>query len=429
MNPEVPVRDIMRRTMFNLHRIESQASDDGPYEVTQLVNSFLGALAHPWERFKQQLNSISLPVAESQGWPRVIKERNEDSDPKNLGDLVRLLRNGIAHGNIIFIPDSNNEIRAIQLWNTDPRTERRTWGAVLTVDVLRQLLNHFVGLAEELNELPTNTGVRAPRNLQQLLVRLQPKERRGSKARCHLLTHGSRECVAQRLTQLIEPWGEVRPTDHWLPDGFDNPREARLGESAKLLDAARRAELRSWWLAVERGANTPNWDIASTCTIDGKHGLLLIEAKAHDKELRKEEKGKDPADAKSEGSRANHDRIYQAINLANQGLEQATGKEWKLARDSRYQMSNRFAWTWKTVELGVPVILVYLGMLGADEMADQGLPLANAESWTSLVLSHSKPLFPDDIWNHSWMISGQPFIPLINSIQQPLALPMEEVET
>ncbi|MCI0632058.1 MAG: hypothetical protein L0Y44_15540 [Phycisphaerales bacterium] len=39
MNPEDPVRDIMRRTMFNLRLIEQQATTNGPYEVTQLVNS------------------------------------------------------------------------------------------------------------------------------------------------------------------------------------------------------------------------------------------------------------------------------------------------------------------------------------------------------------------------------------------------------
>ena len=34
--------------MGNLDFIEQHKSDDGPYEVTQLINSFLGALAHPF---------------------------------------------------------------------------------------------------------------------------------------------------------------------------------------------------------------------------------------------------------------------------------------------------------------------------------------------------------------------------------------------
>ncbi|MBA4016999.1 MAG: hypothetical protein C0483_07495 [Pirellula sp.] len=162
--------------------------------------------------------------------------------------------------------------------------------------------------------------------------------------------------------------------------------------------------------------------------IEGKQGLLLIEAKAHDEELLKEEKGKGQPDASSVGSRANHDRIELAINSANQGLSLATGLEWRLSRDSHYQMSNRFAWSWKAAELGIPVVLVYLGLLNAEEMGDQGLPLANAESWTNLVLSHSSLLFPIDVWNHRWEIAGQPFVPVIRSIQQSLALPLEEVK-
>ena len=150
MNPDEPVRDVMRRTMFNLRLIEEQAMKDGPYEVTQLVNSFLGALAHPWERFKKELREISLAEAEAMGWPRIAKERPRDSDPQHLADLLRLMRNGIAHGNIVFWPDSNNEIKAIQLWNT--RGGKRTWGTMLTVDVMRALLDRFVELAEQLHE-------------------------------------------------------------------------------------------------------------------------------------------------------------------------------------------------------------------------------------------------------------------------------------
>ena len=47
MPPTEPIRDVVRRTMANLQFIEGHASARGSYEVTQLVNSFLGALAHP----------------------------------------------------------------------------------------------------------------------------------------------------------------------------------------------------------------------------------------------------------------------------------------------------------------------------------------------------------------------------------------------
>ena len=35
-----------------------------------------------------------------------------------------------------------------------------------------------------------------------------------------------------------------------------------------------------WWLAVaSNNTRTPNWDIVTTCTIEGKPGIVLIEAK------------------------------------------------------------------------------------------------------------------------------------------------------
>jgi hypothetical protein len=42
-----------------------------------------------------------------------------------------------------------------------------------------------------------------------LLKRLRPRERRGSKPRCHFLTHGTRDEVAARLTSMVAPFATV----------------------------------------------------------------------------------------------------------------------------------------------------------------------------------------------------------------------------
>jgi hypothetical protein len=151
LNPEEPVRDVMRRTMFNLDLIQRQETPSGPFYVTQLVNSFLGALAHPWERFKKELRTIPIAEALAQGWPEIAKERMTDSEPKHLCELLRVMRNGIAHGNIVFLPNEKDEIRAIRVWNNDPKGHR-TWGAILTVEVMRSMLDRFVELAEQLHQ-------------------------------------------------------------------------------------------------------------------------------------------------------------------------------------------------------------------------------------------------------------------------------------
>jgi hypothetical protein len=254
------------------------------------------------------------------------------------------------------------------------------------------------------------------------IQRLKASERRGSKPRCHLMTTGSRESVAHRLTALIEPFGEVSAQDRWMPQGFDNVQEAQLDKAPCLLDPKFGKQLRDWWLAAERpNSRTPNFDIASTCTVEAKPGVFLTEAKAHDMELMNEKVGKMLNEDASEDSRANHAKIADAIHSANDGLQVATAMKWQLSRDSHYQMSNRFAWSWKLTELGFSVILVYLGFLRAYEMNDKGKAFANAAAWEQLVREHSEALFPTEIWNQPWRCNGRLLVPLIKAVEQPLS--------
>lgn len=249
-----------------------------------------------------------------------------------------------------------------------------------------------------------------------LLLRLRPKERRGSKPRCHLLTNGSPEQIAARLTSLVSPFATVAPTDRWMPQGFDDVEEPQLHHAPRLVDSAIGSKLKEWWLApASQRAKTPNIDIASTCTIEGRPGLLLVEAKAHDEELTKEAAGRTIRKGDSDDRAASHDKIGTAIEQARRGLSASTSLPWGISRDRCYQMSNRFAWAWKLTELGTPVVLVYLGFLRADEMADRGIPFATEADWETLVRAHGHDLVPEQAWNRRWTCMEQPFIPLIRA--------------
>ncbi len=254
-----------------------------------------------------------------------------------------------------------------------------------------------------------------------LIERLRPKERRGSKPRCHLLTHGPAVEVAERLSELARPFAVVSVDDCWMPQGFDHPEEAQLHRAPRLLDPAVSELLRLWWLAdASRHAKSPNFDIASTCTIDGKRGLLLVVAKAHEEELNKEAAGRFIDADSTPDRRVSHEMIGVAIAEACAGLERATSLPCKITRDSHYQMANRFAWAWKLTQLGIPVVLVYLGFLNADEMVDKGRPFASHQDWENLVKAHSETLISVAMWNQRWDCDGQALVPLIRTIQQPL---------
>jgi len=248
------------------------------------------------------------------------------------------------------------------------------------------------------------------------LQNIPAKERRGSRARCILLTHGERDAVAKRLSDLVTPYGRVSPEHIWAPNGLVAPAEIELGENNAFLSSHQQKEISQWWLAVQHpGAKTPTWDIVSQATVDGREGLILIEAKAHDIELRKEEAGKSLMADASANSCSNHDGIGKCIDEASVGYSLATGLEWHLSRDSHYQMCNRFAWVWKLTTMRIPIVLVYLAFLKADEMKDKGLPFPDHEYWRTLVISQCKSLFPDSVWDHTWSIANIPFTPLIRS--------------
>jgi len=160
---------------------------------------------------------------------------------------------------------------------------------------------------------------------------------------------------------------------------------------------------------------TPNWDIASTCTIEEKPGLLLVEAKAHDTELKKD--GKSLRKKASAGSIANHKRIGRAIVGASAGLKE-TIEGWNLSRDSHYQLANRFAWTWKLASMGVPVVLVYLGFLCAKGVSDLGEPFADCADWSRVVLEYSRNIVPERAWGGDLKVGRITIKPLVRVFEQ-----------
>ena len=236
------------------------------------------------------------------------------------------------------------------------------------------------------------------------------KELRGSRPRCISLTGMARKQAADALTAIAAPFATVSASDTWMPQGLLQPGEARIDKATPgepLFDIRHRAVLQNWWLEKHGRANTPNWDIVSSCSVDGTRGVLLVEAKAHAGEL--------SHGGKRNSHAGNHTRIGEAIAEANAGLNSIT-PGWNLTRDSHYQVSNRFAWGWKLASLGVPVVLVYLGFRNAVEMKPKKTFATHSE-WEDCVREHTKDIVPQGAWGMELQTPGAVFIPVIASLE------------
>jgi hypothetical protein len=230
------------------------------------------------------------------------------------------------------------------------------------------------------------------------------REFKGSRLRCLMATSLADREVAAFLNQMVQPHAQVSAKDSWQPRGLLEGAEARLGEAAVFLTADQRETLTTWWLAVRERANTPNWDIVSTCQVDGRQGLVLVEAKAHRGELHR--------DGKDRGNPENDMCISAAIAAANEALGGST-TGWGLCSGARYQLCNRFAWAWKVASLGVPVVLVYLGFLDSHEMGDGAFRAP--EAWRSCLLAHADGVVPPGAWEQRLPAGNSWFVPIIRA--------------
>lgn len=142
------IADFAQRTAANLQAIRASRSQEGHepvYEVTQLVNSMLGLLVFPQQRYVDRIPQTPLEELVRNGWPvpAVVGDYPQVSD---LRELIRMLRNAVAHCNLEFKPGPAGEIQRLIVWNTHPRTHKVTWKAMLTVADLDGITERFTGL-------------------------------------------------------------------------------------------------------------------------------------------------------------------------------------------------------------------------------------------------------------------------------------------
>ncbi|WP_366131037.1 HEPN family nuclease [uncultured Halomonas sp.] len=147
MDYENVVRDFARRTRVNLEIVEKSKNNFGHgYEITQLINSCLGLLILPQQRFMDSIPKTPIDQLEAEGWA-IPKVTGHFPQVENLQQMIRYLRNAIAHFNLEFLSDSEGKIRCLRVWNC--RSGKKTWQAELGLDELKSILDKFTDLLIE----------------------------------------------------------------------------------------------------------------------------------------------------------------------------------------------------------------------------------------------------------------------------------------
>jgi hypothetical protein len=236
---------------------------------------------------------------------------------------------------------------------------------------------------------------------------------KGSK-RAMLEFIGSPNFISNMNNLLKDVGTDISKIDSWLPTGFHSGKEGELKDFLKEhFNLQLATNIKKWWL--HNNGRTPNWDLISTCTINGERGILLVEAKAHVDELKKENKGK-PFNERtsSEKSKLNHKQIALAIEEANIGINKVISGL-SISRNNCYQLSNRIAHAWWLANKGIPVVLLYLGFLNSDDMRDKYKVFNTDLEWKDCFKEHAKIVAAHSLINKTVNCGESSFVMLSRS--------------
>ena len=142
------IRDFAERTKANLELLA-----DGPYEVTQLINSTVGLLIIPREKC---FNSITDNLIKPELLTRMknnigvhTHEGEESIESIDLQKICRHMRNAVAHGNIDFKAEKSPltsgplTIHSVVFTDTNPHNSTEQFKINVSIGLLKEFLFAF----------------------------------------------------------------------------------------------------------------------------------------------------------------------------------------------------------------------------------------------------------------------------------------------
>jgi hypothetical protein len=138
--------EFAERTRKNLDFILAASSrGEDVHPITQLIGAMLGLIVFPWEgQVRGRFASLSLQELEADGWPHWNIELGQCT---TLDDMVRLLRNAVAHGHVRFSSDGRilDEV-SVRFESRKPSSKKPDFAASVSCRDLYGFCTHFTDL-------------------------------------------------------------------------------------------------------------------------------------------------------------------------------------------------------------------------------------------------------------------------------------------
>lgn len=146
--------EFARRTRRNLEFIEDAAARQADvHVVTQLTLSLLGLIVFPKEKLLlDETERKTVAAMASEGWPTWTITRDEGKKPTGtLADILKHLRNAVAHGRLTFTSDSRRlEEVEIIVEDKEKREDLEPyWCAQIEATGLRTFCLRFLDFIED----------------------------------------------------------------------------------------------------------------------------------------------------------------------------------------------------------------------------------------------------------------------------------------
>jgi hypothetical protein len=157
--------DFVKRTKDIIKQYDSfQLSEDKKYEVTLLLNCFVGLLILPQQRLFDELPTTLITKEEWGIAPSdiiTIIDRFRNNEDKNINNIARHLRNSIAHFRFTAVSDKVDKIIEIKFLDYLNDKITISFEATITIDNLRLFINKIS--SDFIARIETSLGINTSR--------------------------------------------------------------------------------------------------------------------------------------------------------------------------------------------------------------------------------------------------------------------------